>query len=154
MFGESKQIMFVSYNILIAGIICLPTYFLPSTEFFASYYLFISALIFATTFTLIALFAPKVMAIIKHHQSKKNTRSTQRVNHETYESTRITLSAIMPKFDGVDIVLEAHEGILPVRIQRRGMPWLSRWQTKKLVVIAKMSYFILIDVSCFLTSNF
>ncbi|RUS17738.1 7 transmembrane sweet-taste receptor of 3 GCPR-domain-containing protein [Endogone sp. FLAS-F59071] len=146
MFGESKQIMFVSYNIMIAGIICLPAYFLPPTEFFASYYLSIGALLFATTFTLITLFAPKVIAIIKHHQLKKNGRSTQRVNHETYDSTRISLSAIMPKkFNGVDMVLEAHEGILPVRIQRKGIPWLSRWRTKRLVVIRKMGYFILID---------
>ncbi|RUP48611.1 7 transmembrane sweet-taste receptor of 3 GCPR-domain-containing protein [Jimgerdemannia flammicorona] len=149
MYGESKQIAFVSYNMMIAGIICIPTLFLPSTEFLASYYLCISALLFAAVFALIALFVPKMIAIIKHHKLKKHTRSTAtratRPTHATWDTSKIALSAIMPKFDGVDMVLDAHEGVLPVRIQKKNMPYFSRWETKRLVVITKMGYFMLID---------
>ncbi|RUP47910.1 periplasmic binding protein-like I [Jimgerdemannia flammicorona] len=143
MFGESKQIAFVSYNMMIAGTICIPTLFLPSAEFLASYYLCICALLFATVFALIALFVPKMIAIVKHHKLKKHTRpTTTHATNNTWDASKITLSAIVPKFD---MVLDAHEGVLPVRIQKKNMPYFSRWQTKKLVVITKMGYFMLID---------
>ncbi|KAL0073463.1 periplasmic binding protein-like I [Phycomyces blakesleeanus] len=167
--SESNQIAYVSYNACLAACLATPSLFLGSDNYLVAIYLKLAAILFASTFTLIVLFAPKLVEIVKHitessslniwgkapksHKpnNNNNNNSTSRGDgnittdeqYSTASSSEFRINNLVAK-NLLDFVMEAYEGVLPVKQELR-FDLFSMWELKQLMVVPLKRYFVLVN---------
>ncbi|KAI9027622.1 periplasmic binding protein-like I [Phycomyces nitens] len=159
--SESNQIAYVSYNACLAACLATPSFFLGTENYLVAIYMKLAAIIFASTFTLIVLFAPKLVEIVKHvtessslniwgkSKSHKPNASTRPEGHTTDEhyssasSSEFRINNLVAK-NLLDFVMEAYEGVLPVKQELR-FDFFSMWELKQLMVVPLKRYFVLVN---------
>lgn len=144
-------------NAGLAAIIASPSFFMPTEYFQIAIYLKISSVLFASTFTLVVLFLPKFLLIIRHIVKSNKNLSLYRMNtesqaqltqpvHSTTMDDNLNLKLVAKNM--FDFTVQAHEGILPVKKLAR-FEFFSIWGLKHIVLVPLKRFFILSDVSDF-----
>ncbi|RUS16899.1 periplasmic binding protein-like I [Endogone sp. FLAS-F59071] len=161
--SESKQIEVISYiytqdskpysvptfhpslsNLLLSGCMVIPTFFLPTSAYFVSFYIRICIILFAATFTLLAMFGPKIAELAMRKIRKIQKRPKSRFS--TYDSNTSFSSSteLVSKEGAFSLSVEAFEGSLPVK---KASKWsfFAVWELKRIIVVPTRRYFVLMD---------
>ncbi|KAG0265627.1 hypothetical protein DFQ27_000502 [Actinomortierella ambigua] len=85
-YNECRQISFVVYNIVLSGVLTLPTLFLPKEQFITTFILTNVVVLFGTTFSMGFMFVPKLYKLFTQLERESNSR------HESTEES---------SFDGI-----------------------------------------------------
>ncbi|KAI7871480.1 periplasmic binding protein-like I, partial [Spinellus fusiger] len=163
--SESSQLAFVSYNTGLAALLATPSFFLPSNAYLVCVYMRIAAILFASVFTLIVLFVPRLLSILKYIK-KNNTISfckprkrletiNDNNNDDDDDTTSIddyypNLSSgnhrinVLAERNLLDFAIEAYEGVVPVK-KELWLGMFSIWELKKVIVVPFRHYFIIVD---------
>ncbi|GAN01001.1 hypothetical protein MAM1_0004c00430 [Mucor ambiguus] len=153
--SETTQIAYVSYNAGLAACVASPSFFIPVESFVTSIFLKISSVLFAATFTLIVLFLPKFLLIVRHIIKSNKKFSLYRMNTESHaeltkqshsESLDENLNLNLVAKNMLDFTVKAHEGILPVKKLAR-FEFFSIWELKHIVLVPMKRFFILSNKS-------
>ncbi|KAG0230352.1 hypothetical protein BGW42_001024 [Actinomortierella wolfii] len=73
-YNECRQISFVVYNILLCGVLTLPTLFLPKEQFITTFILTNVVILFGTTFSVGFMFVPKLYKLFTQMDRQANQR--------------------------------------------------------------------------------
>ncbi|CAO3612776.1 unnamed protein product [Cunninghamella blakesleeana] len=74
-YSEYKQIGVSVYNICLSALIGTIIYFLPSVDFYTSLYITASVIVWSTSFSFIALFSPKIVALFRISCDNRSTKN-------------------------------------------------------------------------------
>lgn len=137
-------------------------------NFLIGFYLKISSVLFAATFTLVVLFFPKLTVILQYiysehrmklwrlgerfYRDRSNSRdefSNNAMTEETSEQMPENLAAR----NLLDFSVQAHEGMLPVKRVSR-FNFMVIWELKHIVVVPLKRFFVLMNVSLYKFSTF
>ncbi|CDS09047.1 hypothetical protein LRAMOSA10407 [Lichtheimia ramosa] len=168
-YSETKQMGLSVYNILFSALVGFAVMINPMADFYTTYYITIITILWATTFSLLALFLPKIHAFFKQMRKKqqdsknKNSRNEngmlsilrygpgQSSGHDHPASSfgseggeLISLSRMvnMPTSKpNKENYIEVHEGDMPVRRVFRYFPFLSHWEMQHMMVFPCLGYF-------------
>ncbi|KAI8971063.1 periplasmic binding protein-like I [Pilobolus umbonatus] len=144
--SETTQIAYVTFNIAVAAAIGSPSIFLPTEYYNVSVYLKLVSIAFGASFTLIVMFLPKLIFIIKHIIQNEKMFNLYRMSsdsqvHLTHNDANDIDMDIVDQYNS-DASIQAYEGILPVKKMAR-LEILSIWQLKHLIIVPQKKYFIL-----------
>ncbi|CAO3612652.1 unnamed protein product [Cunninghamella blakesleeana] len=165
--SESQQIGYVSYNAALSAIVATPSFFLPVEQYTVSIYLKLAAILFSASFTLFALFLPKLILIFKHMKTQQwfpfwkrypgnqhhhpmddrfasCSELTSEYRFKTPDNSNATDALIAKNL--LDYTVTAHEGVLPVK-KRARFHFMSIWQLKQVIVIPSKQTFVLIPTN-------
>ncbi|KAI8341547.1 periplasmic binding protein-like I [Blakeslea trispora] len=149
--SEATQIAYVSYNTGLAAMVATPNFFLPIENYVVRTYLKIGSILFAATFTILVLFLPKFILIVKHIIKSNKKISLYRMNTDSqaqltkfssFGSTDESLNLNLVAKNVFDFTVQAHEGILPVKRMAR-YKFLSIWELKHIVLVPMKHFFVL-----------
>lgn len=140
--------MIVSASVMVPGLL------LGNDYYDISLYLYVSSLMFGSTFTLITIFIPKFVIISRHilQNSKKfniyrmNSDSQNQMSIHSTNSMDQNIQLNLVAKNMYDFTVQAHEGILPVKKMAK-FDFLSIWTLKHVVLVPFKKYFILSEVS-------
>ncbi|KAF9969956.1 hypothetical protein BGZ73_007480 [Actinomortierella ambigua] len=74
-YNECRQISFVVYNIVLSGVLTLPTLFLPKEQFITTFILTNVVILFGTTFSMGFMFVPKLYKLFSQLERQSNSRN-------------------------------------------------------------------------------
>ncbi|KAI8336060.1 periplasmic binding protein-like I [Choanephora cucurbitarum] len=149
--SEATQIAYVSYNTGLAAMVATPNFFLSLEDYAIRTYLKIGSILFAATFTILVLFLPKFVLIMRHIMKSNKNISLYRMNTDSqaqltgfssYNSTDENFNLNYVAKNLFDFTVQAHEGILPVKKMAR-YKFLSIWELKHVVLVPLKQFFIL-----------
>ncbi|OBZ80155.1 hypothetical protein A0J61_11796, partial [Choanephora cucurbitarum] len=81
--SEATQIAYVSYNTGLAAMVATPNFFLSLEDYALRTYLKIGSILFAATFTILVLFLPKFVLIMRHIMKSNKNISLYRMNTDS-----------------------------------------------------------------------
>ncbi|OZJ02979.1 hypothetical protein BZG36_03141 [Bifiguratus adelaidae] len=144
--SEAKEIAFITYIILIASLISLPTFFLNINTYIVTFYIRFICLYITGLVVLGALLIPKIAQLLQHKCSLKH----QAPPTISYRDTGSQSFSNLLSDDGVGFTstLGCHEGLLPCKKERH-YSFLSVWELKRVVVVPSKRFFILLNPKSF-----
>ncbi|KAI8376579.1 uncharacterized protein BYT42DRAFT_534211 [Radiomyces spectabilis] len=167
-YSEYKQIGLSVYNIFFSALIGFIIFFMPTSDYYTRHYLTAMMIVWATTFSLLALFVPKLHQFFFPSDSNKASgkasdlsgrRRSDHINKmdsqaqkETYGeliSLNRMLSSPNPLGNNVHphqaeaqgVMLEAHEAQMPVQLVFKYFPYMAAWDMKQIVLMPGIKYF-------------
>ncbi|ORY96447.1 periplasmic binding protein-like I [Syncephalastrum racemosum] len=159
--SETNQTAYVSYNIGLAAILASPSFFMTIDNFLIGFYLKISSVLFAATFTLVVLFFPKLTVILQYiysehrmklwrlgerfYRDRSNSRDEFSNNAMTEENSEQMPENLAAR-NLLDFSVQAHEGMLPVKRVSR-FNFMAIWELKHIVVVPLKRFFVLMNQS-------
>lgn len=123
---------------MFCAVIGVPIYFVNDVDPVTIWYLYNALLLFASTFILFALFATKMVHLVM--PSKKRSRKKA---DEAGDFSRAKFTEIVQPNEST---LQAYEGELAVRTERKILLDMAPWKMKKVIVIPSRRLFLLIEV--------
>ncbi|RUS19818.1 7 transmembrane sweet-taste receptor of 3 GCPR-domain-containing protein [Endogone sp. FLAS-F59071] len=137
--SDSRNIGYVTYNLMFCTVVGVPIYFVREVDPVTIQYLYNALLLFASTFILFALFAAKIAHLVI--PPKKQGRK------KAEEAGDVSRAKFIEIIQSSESTLQAYEGELTVRIERKILPDLTPWKMKKVVVIPSKKFLLLIEPS-------
>ncbi|ORY91838.1 7 transmembrane sweet-taste receptor of 3 GCPR-domain-containing protein [Syncephalastrum racemosum] len=158
-YSEYRQIGISVYNIFFSALIGFVIYSVPTMDYYTRHYLTGFTVVWATTFSMLILFLPKMHAFFfgkdkssgggKH--SDLTDRETTTFTHQELISLNhmiATPGAMDPLFANENnpnkenkTVLEAHEARMPVQVVCKYIPFLAAWDMKHIFLLPRVGYF-------------
>ncbi|KAG2236589.1 hypothetical protein INT48_000143 [Thamnidium elegans] len=151
--SETSQIAYVSYNSGIAALISCPGFFLSLDDYKVASYLKISSVLFAVTFSLLVLYFPKFIIIMRVILKETTKFSMYRMNADSeVELTKPSYSSSLEENLNLNLVaknlfdftVQAHEGVLPVKKMAR-LEFFSIWELRHIILVPMKRFFVLTD---------
>ncbi|KAI9251238.1 hypothetical protein BY458DRAFT_562568 [Sporodiniella umbellata] len=171
-YSECKQMGLSVYNILFSALVGFAVIVNPLADFYTKYYIEVISILWATSFSLLILFFPKLQAFYQLKWKEKRNQLGEKPNGATslsflnspndllnldqilasdlpfLEQGRkpSAISTTSTATEGCKFI-EAHEGEMPIRIVFRYFPFLSQWEMHHIMVFPWLGYFSHFSVS-------
>lgn len=163
-YSECKQMGLSVYNILFSALVGFAVIVNPLADFYTKYYITVIAILWATSFSLLILFFPKVQAFYQFKwKQRKNLQEEKQMSAFSFlqdPSDVLNLDQILGSdepileqrrkpsavsttstaTDGCKFI-EVHEGEIPIRKAFRYFPFLSQWEMHHIMVFPWLGYF-------------
>lgn len=119
-------------------VIGVPIYFVGEIDPVTILYLYNALLLFAATFILFALFATKMVHLVIPSKKRGRKKADEAGDFSRAKFTEI----VQPN----ESTLQAYEGELAVRTERKLLPDMAPWKMKRVIVIPSRKLLLLIEV--------